>query len=267
MLTDKELKIYQRDGLVVPHYRLDHKTVQTLRQALDILLKNNPDADQNIMICPHLKSYGPQAIQGDAIWLDIAKRSDILDLISQVAGNDIILWGTTLFGKPANSGQIIPWHQDALHWPIEPKATTTVWIAIDECTKENGCLRFIPGSHRSQMPHIETSNLDEGKNAAVKLVLDQATVSENCARDILLEPGQMAIFDTWLVHGSKPNHSKNRRAAFVLRYMPASSYFDHINGDEVIKKTGAVTDYSNRPLYLLRGKNSGGNNLDIGHKK
>ena len=49
--------------------------------------------------------------------------------------------------------------------------------------------------------------------------------------------------------------------------MPASSYFDHINGDEVIKKTGAVTDYSNRPLYLLRGKNSGGNNLDIGHKK
>ena len=35
----------------------------------------------------------------------------------------------------------------------------------------------------------------------------------------------------------------------------------------VIKKTGAVTDYSNRPLYLLRGKNSGGNNLDIGHKK
>ena len=117
------------------------------------------------------------------------------------------------------------------------------------------------------MPHIETSNLDEGKNAAVKLVLDQATVSENCARDILLEPGQMAIFDTWLVHGSKPNHSKNRRAAFVLRYMPASSYFDHINGDDVIKKTGAVTDYSNRPLYLLRGKNSGGNNLDIGHKK
>ena len=47
--------------------------------------------------------------------------------------------------------------------------------------------------------------------------------------------------------------------------MPASSYFDHINGDEVIKKTGAVTDYSNRPLYLLRGKI--GNNLDIGHKK
>ena len=102
-----------------------------------------------------------------------------LDLISQVAGNDIILWGTTL-GKPANSGQIIPWHQDALHWPIEPKATTTVWIAIDECTK-NGAFVLYPALIDLKSAHIETSNLDEGKNAAVKLVLDQATVSENCA--------------------------------------------------------------------------------------
>ena len=267
MLTDAELKTYKRDGLVIPRFSLEKKTVRALCNALETLLKKNPNADRNIMICPHLYSYGPQAIQGDSRWLEIAKRKEILDLVCQVAGDNIILWGTTLFGKPANSGQVIPWHQDALHWPIEPKATTTVWIALDECTLENGCLSFIPGSHKCPMPHIETSNSDEGKNAAVKLVLDQTTISDDKARKILLEPGQMAIFDTWLVHGSKPNHSNNRRAAFVLRYMPASSYFDHISGDKIIKRTGAVTDYSNRPLYLLRGENLGGNNLDIGHKK
>ena len=264
-LSDTEVEIYRRDGLVVPDFRLGADTVETLRKALDTLLARNPEADRNIIVCPHLTGYGPLAVEGDPVWLEIARRPDILDMVAQIMGPDVILWGTTIFGKPAGTGQVIPWHQDAPHWPIEPKATTSVWIALDPCTPENGCLRYIPGTHGGEVPHIDINDKPEGRDAAVRLILDPAAVSEDKARDVLLDPGQMAVLDTWLVHGSNPNRSPNRRAAFVLRFMPAASFFDHANGDEAARRAGAITDYNSRPLYLMRGENTGGSDLSIGH--
>ena len=264
-LSDAEVRTYHRDGLVVPGHRLEPETVALLTQALDELLDRNPRADRNIIICPHLSGYGPRALEGDPVWLEIARRPDILDMASQIMGPDVILWGTTIFGKPAGTGQVIPWHQDAPHWPIEPKATTSVWIALDRCTPENGCLRYIPGTHGGEVRHIDINDTPEGKEAAVRLILDPAAVDETQARDVLLEPGEMAILDTWLVHGSNPNRSPERRAAFVLRFMPASSFFDHVNGDAAARRAGAVTDYNSRPLYLMSGENTGGSDLSVGH--
>jgi len=264
-LSDAEVETYHRDGLVVPSQGLEPETVVLLAKALEDLLTRNPDADRNIIICPHLTDYGPLAVDGDPVWLEIAKRPDILAVVSKIMGPDVILWGTTIFGKPAGTGQVIPWHQDAPHWPIEPRATTSVWIALDRCTPENGCLRYIPGTHGGEVRHIDINDTAEGKDAAVRLILDPAAVDETRARDVLLEPGEMAILDTWLVHGSNPNRSPNRRAAFVLRFMPASSYFDHVNGDEAARRAGAITDYNSRPLYLMRGENTGGNDLRVGH--
>lgn len=265
VLSDVELETYRRDGLIFPDFRLDSATIDVLRDALDALLARNPDADRNIIICPHLTGYGPLAVEGDPVWLEVARRSDILDMVAQIMGPDVILWGTTLFGKPAGTGQVIPWHQDAPHWPIEPKATTSVWIALDPCTPENGCLRYIPGTHHGEVPHISINDKPEGKDAAVRLILDPDAAREDKARDVLLEPGQMAILDTWLVHGSNPNRSPHRRAAFGLRFMPATSFFDHANGDEAARRAGAVTDYNSRPLYLMRGENIAGSDLTIGH--
>jgi hypothetical protein len=265
-LRDAEVETYHREGLVVPAFALDRETVARMTAALEDLLARNPDTDRNVMICPHLPGYGPQAMaSGDPIWLEIARCPDILDMVGRIMGPDIILWGTTVFGKPAGTGQVIPWHQDAPHWPIQPKATTSVWIALDRCTPDNGCLRYIPGSHGGEARHIDINQTPEGKGAAVRLILDPDGLDEENARDVLLEPGEMAILDTWLVHGSNPNHSPNRRAAFVLRFMPASSYFDHVNGDEAARRAGAVTDYNNRPLYLMRGENTGGSDLGAGH--
>jgi hypothetical protein len=47
--------------------------------------------------------------------------------------------------------------------------------------------------------------------------------------------------------------------------MPASSYFDHVNGDEAAQRAGAISDYNSRPLYLMCGENTGGNDLRVGH--
>jgi ectoine hydroxylase-related dioxygenase (phytanoyl-CoA dioxygenase family) len=56
----------------------------------------------------------------------------------------------SFFAKPALNGKKTPMHQEGEYWPIVPLATCTVWIAIDEATVENGCLRYIPGSHKER---------------------------------------------------------------------------------------------------------------------
>ena len=69
-------------------------------------------------------------------------------MVGQLIGPDIALWNMSFFAKPALNGKKTPMHQDGEYWPIVPLATCTVWIAIDEATVENGCLRYIPGSHK-----------------------------------------------------------------------------------------------------------------------
>jgi hypothetical protein len=70
--------------------------------------------------------------------------------IGRGIGPDIALWNMSFFAKPALNGKKTPMHQEGEYWPIVPLATCTVWIAIDEATVENGCLRYIPGSHKER---------------------------------------------------------------------------------------------------------------------
>ena len=89
---------------------------------------------------------------------------------------------------------------------------------------------------------------------------------ESRAQDLLLQAGQMALFDVFLVHGSNANRSPQRRAALVLRIMPTTSHFDRELGIE-IGKTVRPPDMGTRPLFLLRGIDRCGlNDLRVGHE-
>jgi ectoine hydroxylase-related dioxygenase (phytanoyl-CoA dioxygenase family) len=82
--------------------------------------------------------------------MDIASHPDLLDMIEQIIGLDIILWGSGIFYKRELAGPATPWHRDSVYTPIRPLATTTVWIAVFDSVVANGCLRVIPGSHRTK---------------------------------------------------------------------------------------------------------------------
>ncbi|NNF79837.1 MAG: phytanoyl-CoA dioxygenase family protein, partial [Rhizobiales bacterium] len=155
-------------------------------------------------------------------------------------------------------------HQDGEYWPIRPLATCSVWLALDDVTKENGCMRFIPGSHKSQTPFAHArQNRDD---VVINMEIDTSAYSEADAVDIELEAGQMSLHDIYLIHGSNANRSNKRRAGLALRYMPASSHFDR----EMFppsEKTGLRIDFGQRPLLLLRGEDvSGQNDLETGRQ-
>ncbi len=261
-LTPDEIAHYEREGYVIPRWRLPDDLLRRMRADLDALFEANPGVAQDGMICPHTVHGGTQGLKGDPRWREHARIPDVLDLVSQLIGPDFLLWGTSVFGKPAGTGKRIPWHQDGEYWPIRPLATCSAWIALDDATPENGCLRVIPGSHRERRVRAHKQN--NSAALALNQELEQNEYDERDAADIRLEAGQLSLHDVYLVHGSEPNRSTKRRAGFVCRYMPTTSHFDHEFGAELQKRSGSV-DFANRALYLMRGVDRCGRN-DFGRR-
>jgi ectoine hydroxylase-related dioxygenase (phytanoyl-CoA dioxygenase family) len=187
----------------------------------------------------------------------------LISVARQLIGDDIILWGTTIFGKPARSGKETPWHQDGEYYPIRPLRVLTIWIALDDVTPENGPMRFIPGSHKGRK--LYSHSWVEGDDKTINLVCDPQHFDESTAESLILKAGQASFHDVYMIHGSQANHTDQRRAAFIIRLMPATSTYDHALGAEIGKRHPAQ-GYGVRPLYLVSGRDRAGNNFSIGHE-
>ena len=267
-LTDDEIETYHRDGLVIPsQFRLSTEQLEDIDSLYTQLLQDNretPDFSADFILGPHLDASGAYGVKGDPAWLDIIRNPDILDLVEQLIGPDMVLWGVTIFGKPAHHGKATPWHQDGDYYPIEPLETITVWISLDGSTPEQGCMRYIPGSHRDHQ--IYAHHFEHRDDYTLAQVIDDDQVDFSRACDIVLEAGQLALFDVYLVHGSAPNLSNKRRMGLVFRIMPATSFYNH-NSGKIKEEAGSPHGYSNRALFLLRGEDkSGRNDFDRGHE-
>jgi ectoine hydroxylase-related dioxygenase (phytanoyl-CoA dioxygenase family) len=204
-----------------------------------------------------------EGVRGVADFLALARDPDIVDLVSDAIGQDLILWGCHVFCKPAGDGYETPWHQDGHYWPIRPLATCTVWLALDPSTEANGCLRVIPGSHRAQQLH---EHLHEDRNdLTLSQRLAAGSFDEAQAVSLELQPGQMSLHDVYMIHGAAANRSTQRRTGVALRYMPSTSHFDRslrpLDG-----KTGVPVNFAQRPLWLVKGVDRcGRNDLSVGH--
>jgi ectoine hydroxylase-related dioxygenase (phytanoyl-CoA dioxygenase family) len=204
-----------------------------------------------------------EGVRGVAQFLDLALDPQIVELVSGVIGEDIILWGCHVFCKPASEGYETPWHQDGHYWPIRPLATCTVWVALEPSTVANGCLRVIPRSHQAKElhPHLHEHRQDLTLNQR----LAPGTFDENTAVDLELQPGQMSLHDVYMIHGAAANRSAQRRTGVALRYMPSTSLFDR-QLRPVHGQSGVPVDFAQRPLWLVRGVDrQGGNDLRAGH--
>src|SRR3954464_132682 len=262
-LDEAEIAHYEREGWVVPRFRLPADEIAAMRDALDELIRANPGVRPEKLVSAHLAGDNGEGVRGDARFLSLARDPRIVELVSGVLGEDIVLWGCHVFCKPAGDGYETPWHQDGHYWPIRPLANCTVWVALEESKVENGCLRVIPGSHRAKALH---EHLHEDRtDLTLNQRLAAGSFDEHDAVDIELEPGQMSLHDVYMIHGAQPNRSDKRRTGVALRYMPATSVFER-NLRPAHGRTGVPVDFAKRPLWLLRGVDrSGRNDFIVGH--
>jgi hypothetical protein len=264
-LTPDELAHYRTEGWVIPEFRLPPARVATLARALDELLRANPGVRPEKLVSAHIEGDNGEGVRGSRAFLDLAREPDLVELVADAIGPDVILWGCHVFCKPAGGGHATPWHQDGHYWPIRPLATCTVWVALEASTVENGCLRVIPRSHVGQrlFEHLH----DERTDLALNQRLADGTFDPASAVDLQLQPGQMSLHDVYMIHGAAANRSPRRRTGAALRYMPSTSVFER-NLRPVAGGAGVPVDFARRPLWLVSGVDrSGRNDFVIGHRR
>ena len=166
MLTTEQVAHYHEHGYVFPNYQLPESILDDIRTAHTRLLERHPERPEFRDNCSALLSY-------DMTFLNFARNREILDMVEQLIGPDIALWNMSFFAKPAQNGKKTPWHQDGQYWPIRPLSTCTVWIAIDDATVENGCMQFIPGSHRDKRLMKHYQNDDKALTLNQELVREE----------------------------------------------------------------------------------------------
>jgi hypothetical protein len=264
MGSDGRLSVarYRAEGLVVSPFRLPDELLARMRASLDRLLAARSDIPPESLICPHIPAGGAHGAAAAAEWLEYCTNPQILDLVEQLIGPDIILWGSQVFCKPARIGREVPWHQDGQYWPIKPLATCSAWIALDDVDAHNGCMRYIPGSHASGS--IYEHRVTDREGIVLNQEVDPSSFDASSARDDVLQAGQFSLHDVFLIHGSGPNRSSRRRAGFVIRYMPATSLFERSGGWKQ-SQSGVSFNLSRRPIWLVRGQDRAGNDYRLGH--
>lgn len=257
LLTDEQVETYNRQGFVVPDFRLSREETSRLRGLITRLVDENPRWAAHLS-SPHVPGSGLRKFKGFSGWEEFYAHPAILDMIEQLVGPDIILWGTSHFFKRAVTGYPTPWHRDSFDSPIKPFVSPLVWIAATDATKSSGCLRFIPGSNHDASPGTH-EDLVTPDNVAIKLVDE---FDEASAVDVEIEAGQMIIFDAHTIHSS--NEAKEaERASFTLRYMPATSLYDHDSVSQILRDN--YHGFHTRPLILVRGADRAGNDFKRGH--
>ena len=175
----------------------------------------------------------------------------VLDVIEDFIGPDIVLWSSHFIAKPKGDGKAVPWHTDGAYWGsrLKPMRVITLWLAVDESTRENGCMRVIPGSHRGSAASMsDYVPVDAAANVFGSEIRADA-MDESKAVDLELRVGECHFHDAWTLHSSRPNISPNRRCGYTMRYMPANVVFD-----------GGGWAQSHK-IYLVRGADrTGGRN-------
>jgi phytanoyl-CoA hydroxylase len=134
-----------------------------------------------------------------------------------------------IFKNPGAWGQ--PWHQDSYYFPFEPaRPILGVWLAVTEATLENGCLHVLPGSHHEPV-HEHIPDRRPGANYGYVEIVDHDMTA---AQPVLMQPGDLLLFDSHLMHRSTDNVSAGIRAAMVYHYAATGT---------VERTPGLVTDF------------------------
>lgn len=157
--------------------------------------------------------------ENDDIFMQHATNPRLLDLVEQLIGSDIKLYGSQCFMKPPG-GVEKPWHQDSAYFQIEPKALVTCWTALDDVTTENGCLWVIPGSHLGRL-HDHTEPWQVGDR--IDMQVPESQVQMDRETPITMPAGSCSFHHSMLLHRSGPNRTAHARRGLAVHYMAAHS--------------------------------------------
>jgi len=127
------------------------------------------------------------------------------------------VWQSMYIFKQPGIGGEVRWHQDASFFESDPITVTTLWFALEDATRENGCLWAEPGGHRGARGVLRERFVREGRRAWMEALDDTAWPSTtDLAVPLEVEAGALVLFHGLLPHYSAANRSAHSRHAYTL---------------------------------------------------
>jgi hypothetical protein len=222
-LREEQLRFYQENGYLPGVRILTDEQVEMLRRELQPLFDPhhpgnglfhefhaNESPDPNQVLFHALGAWRIAPAFHDLLW-----HPAFTVAASQLLGGAVRFWHDQLFCKPAGHGGVVAWHQDYSYWTrTQPMAHVTCWIALDDSTSENGCVHYVPGSHR--WPLLPITGL-AGDMDAIRRELSPAQW-ERFQHPVSVEvkKGEATFHHPLMVHGSFANQTDRPRRATVI---------------------------------------------------
>ena len=130
------------------------------------------------------------------------------------------------FNKPPQVGKATPPHQDGYYFMLKPCEALTMWLALEQVDEENGCVRYVRGSHRRGLrPHGRTKTLGFSQG-----VTDYGT-PQDLADEVAFpaQPGDLLVHNAMTIHRADGNRSPTRtRQALGLVYFSERAKVDEV---------------------------------------
>ena len=221
-LSKEQVEFYHEYGYLAGIRMLNDKQLAALRQELASLVDPTHPGHELFYEFNANESADPQKILFHALgaWRikpglhDLLWHPAFVVPAAQLLGGAVRFWHDQIFYKPAHHGGIVIWHQDYSYWTrTTPMAHISCWIGLDDSTRENGCVHYVPGSHRWQLlPRASFAN-------DMDAVLDSLTPSQRAEFKpvaIELKAGEASFHHPLMVHGSYANNTGSPRRAVVL---------------------------------------------------
>jgi phytanoyl-CoA hydroxylase len=219
---------FDRNGYVIVRSVIDQELVEEGRHHVDWLLAKHPG------LRPEQLHHN--LMTDDPFWVRLVSDDRLLDVAEKFIGPNIALFASHYIAKRPFDGQAVLWHQDGSYWPLEPMEVVTLWLALDDSTPENGCMRVIEDSQSMSLQEVKPrTDVDNVLSSG----MDESKVDESKAIDVILKAGDVSMHSPTIVHGSNANTSPKWRRGLTIRYIPTT--------------TRIITDKQWPSAFLLRG--------------
>ncbi len=210
-LSDEQVAFFAREGYLSPLPCLGASEIATALASLETFEKTVGYSANEIYFKGHLAF--PWS------WR-LARHPAILDVVEDLLGPNLMVFASKFWVKSGSDGAFVSWHQDSAYFGLEPNNLATVWVALTNSDRSNGCVRVMPRSHTGPAySHIEKADDEQNMLARGQRIegLDDAQ-----AVDLELRAGEFSIHHVRTVHGSLANDSGAPRIGIGLFYIPTS---------------------------------------------
>src|ERR1043165_4185518 len=212
-LTNDQVEFFQQYGYLAGIRALNDEQIDALRAELAALVDPSHPGHDLFYEFHSNESRNPDTVLFHALgaWRispafhDLLWNPAVLMPSSQLLHGAVRFWHDQLFVKPPHHGGVVAWHQDYSYWRrTKPMAHLSCWIGLDDSTIENGCVHYVPGSHRWNL--LPVTGLANDMNA-IRSVLSEKQNEEFKPVPIELKAGECSFHHPLMVHGSFENRS------------------------------------------------------------